>query len=1559
MGLSLRNLGRNIRDVFDANTQEDQRKRLAANQPRYYADQQRQMGNQRPNQNVGQAFLGNTARTINTAEATRNSLFEATRQIAAGVTGNQSALDASRKRVENNYKTTGGLFNAGTTVTTDEVLNDKRRAAQKLLGGFVGTAGEVVPIPAAKSVKGGSLLVKAGKVGLVSGGANLAADTGNQLVSTGKINPKQSATAFGGGALLGAAAPVAWAGSKAGAKGIEKGAKAIANSKPVKWATPDSNKIPKTFAPDKATVKKVDNVVSAAPQQADGTTRLYQGTSNNGETPWYFDNPEQLKQYFGGRSDNVDFKVVDVPNGVAKPSANRPGVYTVDTPTTGLSRAESVTSDAGYMQAQDLRAQQYSQTGTNKTKNAISRNVYDPRNVEQKLDNAEFARKRDAGETLPGQSDLLPEDSLTVQRGRIQNPHRAAEVRNKEKFDAGDGEAYSINDIIKYYGKEDSGKARAFENYRIYKDELERLAKGEQNTIGLDPEVMLRSVTKYETANPIAIKHNAALRQASLKALAEKNAARIDNPELLGRAEGYKYYNPRSAADPEDLIRPQMTGGVRSGAKTTKGRADTAGGVVRSPLSLFRRNNSELERSLAEQRYGQILKARTEAGTVPGARVVVDAEKAVIRRQLLAEAKKFISPIKKNSVKLANKRADLRNANLQKNQANLKAANKARSLLSKEITDPDARAALVSMSNKDLTDMFRYLVDDGTKNIERIRNRLIKTNKNAESIFNEMDALKRQIQKDKNESAALRSGASEFNQKLERGTQTVTYRLDGEAGKIEIPADLAESLAKQNELLNMSYVEKGVLRPLAAGQKLMWTGILQPAFKVWNVLVKNPLLMYRNADGLSGVRPEVLGAGLRQVFNTRKMAQFKQNMLARNMAYENALQTTNITATAADDIARRANLLTFSKGVFTDPARSFGDLWRGLSQAYASIDNAQRYAVAYGAYKRAKGLGFSDKQALDIASQAPAKVFGDFDRVTRLAQNLEVLIPYSGATQAGFRASARATRTKPISTTAKDAVMLSGMVGLTAYSLSNNADYYQDMVDSNKRYILDTNWTIVLPGAHPVLDDNGKKTGEWAGVIHIPLTPDFRPANRAAWQSVYNFSKGKPLDTKMVAGEIFNQVTGDMGNNLYASEKTDHQKNLINGVLPMSPLVNVAKTAFGVNTYNGDPLADEFTANKPRTEQSNDYTSKGAKQASNLTGGIVTPLQADQLFGMFGTTGDVLQQKDDGGPGDTILGSLVKPLKAGRGMSDKAKSAKGYGESVDRELAKFDNKDDFNAFQTLTSKNSERTPDDSVAKASELLARPKVLEALSRMNSDAIARGEDGDPFFSLTAEQQQRVLRYRKSKDINSAKQAYDKNGVPLFIALGLDEKWYQDFRGKEDSHYAKVKERSNSEISALRKEKTTATGSRLERIDKEIQKLEKSVNADSLTYSGAKRPDDKNIKPIEDAYFKLPKGSRSAYLAAHPELLAYWDKSEQFTDAERVALGMKLSEDKYAGGKSGSGSGSGGSGNSVDSPYKYAVYVKGSVPKGKTTINKSSGAKIKAKPIAKPKVTIKKSLV
>ncbi len=88
---------------------------------------------------------------------------------------------------------------------------------------------------------------------------------------------------------------------------------------------------PTGFPIDDITRNKVDDVLGKVTnrQAPAGTKRLYQGTENGQPTDWYFDDPEQLKQFYSNRSDNVNFSVVDVPEKAAVPVPGKPGTFRV------------------------------------------------------------------------------------------------------------------------------------------------------------------------------------------------------------------------------------------------------------------------------------------------------------------------------------------------------------------------------------------------------------------------------------------------------------------------------------------------------------------------------------------------------------------------------------------------------------------------------------------------------------------------------------------------------------------------------------------------------------------------------------------------------------------------------------------------------------------------------------------------------------------------------------------------------------------------------------------------------------------------------------------------------------------------------------------------------------------------------------------------------------------------------------------------------------------------------------------------------------------------------
>lgn len=277
MGLSLKDLSNRIRDVFDANTESDKAKRVAAGQPLMYADQQRQMGNNRPNQNFGQAILGNTARVANTIYRYNTDILPRAQAALAIKAGNRLNLINDRDYINaanylyngsiRNDWDRGGIFNAGTVIDSQDELNNLsfKDVARKSVGYGAGTYGEIGPVKAPGGILGRTTI-----------GATEAAigDAGSQYVNTGKVNLGQ----LGISTLFGASLPNVSAGAS---KVLGKAGKVINNGKASSVigdavdaadnVAPKSKKIPVRFVPDQdvldarfeAAAKKVDSAYEA------------------------------------------------------------------------------------------------------------------------------------------------------------------------------------------------------------------------------------------------------------------------------------------------------------------------------------------------------------------------------------------------------------------------------------------------------------------------------------------------------------------------------------------------------------------------------------------------------------------------------------------------------------------------------------------------------------------------------------------------------------------------------------------------------------------------------------------------------------------------------------------------------------------------------------------------------------------------------------------------------------------------------------------------------------------------------------------------------------------------------------------------------------------------------------------------------------------------------------------------------------------------------------------------------------------------------------------------
>lgn len=1194
--------------------------------------------------------------------------------------------------------------------------------------------------------------------------------------------------------------------------------------------------------------------------------------------------------------------------------------------------AEQVANDAyqspeEYAKEQNRKLDQGSLSTTRKVGDTVKEELYDPQAVAQRYDNMIAKQAKQRGEKI------APEDTLTYWQNLIDNPGKAADTVLRQA---------GLVKIIKKYGAERGQKAMDFSNYRLFKDELERQSKGMGNSLGIDPQLLAEYVVNYERTNPSAVADNAILRESALTNLRKRVELGIDDPALLDVAERLQFYAPRVKVQPTEVPKMKVTGFVTRNAKGTNNRGEVSP-TSWSPMSAYYNDIVNTIQGEAVARRGNIVKKLADQGQT-GFEVNLDAGKLVKQRENLQNMADLSDAIKEARRVRDTIQTDIKTTKKGMGKANATATaaeNKAVSLLAQMIEkakkDPESafrdlvardpryeeelraikaqdlsglssaeRKAQIkydteqldakypqpkALTKDDLRILVRRLGEDFTGTGEHMA-RANAADQTAAQAFGDMTGLRQALTDSRQTISDLRQQRAQTwgeivdnSQVKETDVTEVPYYVNGEKGTIKIPADLAREYAKNNERLNAG-IGSRAWSGVANAAKATWTGILSPVFHVFQI-AKNVPIMWRNAEGFTGINHRALQGFVEGLIPRSK---FRDELTLRGAAFENALQTRVITKETVDDIARRGNL----KEMFNHPVKSFKDLGHVMNNGLAYISNAQRMAVARGAYERAIHRGIPKEQALQIAAQAPAKVFGDFNRVSQLARLLEPLTPYAGATQAGTRAMIRATKERPFETTFKDMTLIAGFTGLGAYSMANGYAYYKDMVDSGKEYELDQNLPIVFPWA------NKREDGTWEGVVHVPLTPDFRPFNRAVWRTLYalgddNANTG--VDVGMIMDNVFDEFTGDMARSFYDPTYTNEGKNTANGILAGSPVLDMLKTAAGVNSWTGEPLSDELTSLLPGQDQVRDNTSNAAKAFSKMIGGKLTPIQIDTFLANFGAAGDTVQAVGDEKQPNPIgnMFDVLKPLAPGKGQTDKQRDAKAYFKDIDavrQAIAATGDKATLDAFDSLHAKKTDDQKKNlltSAQKAASFMAydgdgafhTTALFEAERKLDELAQQRGEPGNPIFQLAPQELQKVLTYRSGKIYNAAKQNYTKGGEGAFTSLGLDEQWYSDFQKAESDYYDKIfKDGKDNEM---------------------------------RTFSGAAKP---KLSPEQEAlekqYYSLPAKSaeRRNFLAANPWLKDYWASTNDFTDQERKALGFNsLNGDDIYDGKT-KGFGDGGNG-------------------------------------------------
>lgn len=741
--------------------------------------------------------------------------------------------------------------------------------------------------------------------------------------------------------------------------------------------------------------------------------------------------------------------------------------------------------------------------------------------------------------------------------------------------------------------------------------------------------------------------------------------------------------------------------------------------------------------------------------------------------------------------------------------------------------------------------------------------------------------------------------------------QTISGLIDGQSFKLEVPPEVGRMMQGLDEK-QLDGLVKG-LYGITKTFQTAWTGFLQPVFSLFSFAIYDPLAsVVISKHGFKTFRP----AAIAQMFRSFKTSNTFSKALKANgylppggsmMARDPALNAAKMAV--SDSVLGRIKFnITHSK-----------EMLDALDVVGGKLANASRERIAKAHYVAAKKAGMTEKQALAEATYAANNVLPNYQRTSALVKQFNAAIPYSGASVAGTRSLLRALRNDPSSWGRLAAVAVAPPVAAVAYSLSSDAgeEYYKDMLESGKGYALDNSINIVLPGA-----SKNPETGEWTGVWKLPVPPEFRAINKSIWRATAeNINNGDyGASPQTVALSMFDTMTGGMRGQTNPAIDT---ARIVAGQDPRSSI------------FKPTPIVRGDLAYEDKKDQVFESTTGAAKGLAGITGNRISPVQAEEILGQFSLAGQLVQNRE-GNPAKTIASNIKNRVYGAYGQKEGARFFKEF----DRLLAetKLD-PDDRKTVIALHSSDPRPGILDSTEKATAYLNRPTVLEFDRKLDEWSRSQGKPGNPLFDLSDERLNRVLVYRQAKMLNAGKQTYDKNGNSLFLALGLDDKWYDDFRAGEDSFY-----------SSLPKSKD-----------------DKPKAPDS--FSGHPRLEkSKEIEALENKYHSMPSGTgeRSRFLRANPQLLAWWELSDGFTDKERAAIGLKVyAEDGSANyGSSGKdsryfASSKSSGGGSSRAPTGTVKLSKSKVSVPKVSVGKVTKVKSNLKAAAKPKVTIKKSKV
>lgn len=500
--------------------------------------------------------------------------------------------------------------------------------------------------------------------------------------------------------------------------------------------------------------------------------------------------------------------------------------------------------------------------------------------------------------------------------------------------------------------------------------------------------------------------------------------------------------------------------------------------------------------------------------------------------------------------------------------------------------------------------LFKNLVEADPVGIERLQKKIALREPKLATKLDKVRAAQEEVFALKSEAKGARQATFEI---LDDSTTQQSYvrGLDenGDAFSLELPPELT-SLLRGTDVSPQNPVMRMLLNVQRTFQTA-WTGFANPVFNfvtapLYDVAANVNTLVDNPAAFLRSFTPEAFGKAITGVRNSDGFQIALRNAGAAPQG--GSLMPQNITKSVAGIMSKR-NAASRTGYLVKNPM----EFVQTLDQFSGKLGNATRTRIATGYYKEGLKRGLSRDEALKEAAFAFNNMAPNFNRVNELARNANAFIPYFTAALSGNRSMWQPILAHPGRAAAVYGGIASTFIGATAYNLSNEAgkQFYDEMRDSDNQYVLDNNYIIVLPTA-----SKNDETGEWTGIIKIPIAPEYRNINKLAQNSTQELIAGESsLNPYGVASALFNTMVGGVGESVAQGPPILRTGQILAGSKATGSFIDP------------EPLVTGRTADLPKEEQMYPWTSNPAKFFSSITGSRISPIQADAIIRQFGSAG--------------------------------------------------------------------------------------------------------------------------------------------------------------------------------------------------------------------------------------------------------------------------------------------------------------------------------------------------